>query len=149
MKFTVSTGGGGGNTAESVTVSGRSTVDWPEPPAGNCSAFCDELSFAALEISLVSGKLIALMMMGPQSTQTTQSLFQYQAATAAKAIHSKSQCFKLARPARPNWDFGLPAVSASDGQNLSDFCCQIACRKSCGGIAAPLSRTVVPAQPSA
>src|SRR5579864_9734839 len=45
---------------------------------------------------------------------------------------SKSQCFKSAR-ATPNRESGLPAVSATVGQNLRDFCRQIACPKPCGG----------------
>jgi hypothetical protein len=59
------------------------------------------------------------MMIGPQSTQTTRSLFHIGLATSAIA----SVSIWLALPSR---NFGLPAVSASDGENLSDFSRQIA-----------------------
>jgi hypothetical protein len=71
---------------------------------------------------------MALMMMGPQSTQTTQSLFQYQAGSIGESHSFKISVFQFGSR-RPSRDCGLPAVSASDGENLSDFCCQIACRK--------------------
>jgi hypothetical protein len=65
---------------------------------------------------------MALMMIGPQSTQTTRSLFHIGLATSAIA----SVSIWLALPSR---NFGLPAVSASDGENLSDFSAKLLAEK--------------------
>jgi hypothetical protein len=71
----------------------------------------------------VSGKLIALMMIGPQSTQTTQSLFHFGADKLSEPLNASMFQIGSAIPVR---DFGLPAVSASHELNLSDFFNRIA-----------------------
>jgi hypothetical protein len=96
---------------------------------------------------------MALMMMGPRSTQTTQSLFksqfQYQAGNTGESHSLKISMFQIGSPRPPQLGLWLTCGIGKRWGNLSDFCCQIARRKACGEIAAPLSRTVVPAQPSA
>jgi len=71
------------------------------------------------------------MMMGPQSTQ---SLFQYRAGSIGESHSFKISVFQFGSR-RPSRDFGLPAVSASDGENLSHFYRQIARRKDVGIVA--------------
>src|ERR1700730_14260946 len=65
---------------------------------------------------------MALMMIGPRSTQQLEASSHIGLATSAIA----SVSIWLALPSR---NFGLPAVSASDGENLSDSYRQIARRK--------------------